>query len=234
MSIPVGFTVEPCTPESALLVDEAEHALIGLSPWNAYYKPRTVEALVDWACEHFKKVDFVIPGYEAVHTLTAAGYGVADAVHRTRRAVKQLRNPVRRALLRRGADDPEHRVHTWTALTARPAYAAARRRAETAYREDAAVRRACRETASGAVRHAGGGTEPTEAQIDRAVGYAIAELPLVVEGPEVFGVTSSVCVYHRRMDLLEPFIQGETAAFRPSTGQGYAVVRRIENPGSAS
>ncbi|MFC8075610.1 tRNA-dependent cyclodipeptide synthase [Streptomyces sp. NPDC057307] len=42
--------------------------------------------------------------------------------------------------------------------------------------------------------------EPTEAQVDRAVSYPIAELPLVVDAPAVFGTESSVFVYHRRMD----------------------------------
>ncbi|MFB6940789.1 tRNA-dependent cyclodipeptide synthase [Streptomyces sp. NPDC060286] len=227
----VEFSVQPCTPDSKTLVDQGEHVLVGLSPWNAYYKPKTVEALVEWACTHFKKADFVIPGYEAVYTLTAAGYSAPDAVHRTRRAVKQLRNPARRALLRRGAADPDHSVYTWTAFINRPAYIAARQRAEEAYRDDEEVRRACRVTAAGAIRHATGGVEPSEEQIDRAVGYAIAELPLVVEGPAVFETATSVCVYHRQMDLLQPFIDGKTSTFHSAPGQGYAIVRRNDTEG---
>ncbi|MFD3912994.1 tRNA-dependent cyclodipeptide synthase [Streptomyces sp. NPDC058603] len=217
------FLVQPCSAESELLVERAEHVLLGLSPWNGYYKPRTVEALIDWACSSFKRVDVLVPGYEAAHTLTAAGFTAPKAVHRTRRAVGQLRAPARRALELAGVTDPERHLHTWTRLANRPQYAASRARAENAYRTDPAVRRSCRVTARGAVRHASG-IDPTEAQIDQAVSYPIAELPLVVDGPAVFGTETSVFVYHRRMDLIEPLLTGEATGLRPAAGQGYAVV----------
>lgn len=219
------FLVQPCSPESERLVDRAEHVLLGLSPWNGYYKPRTIEALVGWACGRFATVDVLIPGYEAAHTLTAAGFAAPRAVHRARRAVGQLRAPARRALAQAGVADPERHVHTWTRLADRPQYAAARARAEHAYRTDPAVRRSCRTTARGAVRHAAG-IEPTETQIDQAVSYPIAELPPVVDGPGLFGTQTSVFVYHRRMDLIEPLITGEATGLRPADGQGYAIVTR--------
>ncbi|GBG40587.1 tRNA-dependent cyclodipeptide synthase [Mycobacterium montefiorense] len=222
------FLVQPCSPESALLVEGAEHVLLGLSPWNSYYKPATIDALVGWACSHFTKVDVFLPGYEAAHTLTAAGIDAPEAVRRARRAVTQLRNPARSALERAGVSPSKH-LHTWTTLANRPSYVTARARVEDAYRDDPEVRRACRLTAREAVRHASGGHEPTDAQIDQAVSYAIAELPLVVNGPEVFGTKTSVFVYHRQMDLLAPLIAGKTIRLRPAKGQGYAVVTRAQN-----
>ncbi|MCS0636460.1 tRNA-dependent cyclodipeptide synthase [Streptomyces sp. LP05-1] len=217
------FLVRHCSPESAILVERAESVVLGLSPWNGYYRPRAIEALIDWACSVFRRVDVFVPGYEAAHTLTAAGFTAPEAVHRTRRALSQLRTPARRALERAGVDGPDRHLHTWTQLAGRPQYAASRARAEHAYRTDPAVRRVCRATARAAVRHAAG-TEPSEAQIDRAVSYTIAELPLVVDGPAVFGTTTSLFVYHRPMDLLEPLITGEARGLRPAPGQGYAVV----------
>lgn len=217
------FVAQPCTRGSRNVLERAEHVLLGLSPWNGYYKPRTVEALVEWACAHFEAVDVFVPGYEAAHTLTAAGLPPREAVHRARRAMSQLRNPARRALRRTGIPHPETRFHSWTQLANRPAYRHTLERVHHAYRTDEAVRRACRLTARGAVLHAAG-AEPTEQQIDRAVGYAIAELPLVLEAPAIFGVESSLFVYHREMDLLDPFITGHAARLRPARGQGYAVV----------
>ncbi|MFF3981048.1 tRNA-dependent cyclodipeptide synthase [Streptomyces sp. NPDC001828] len=217
------FLIQPCSPDSERLVKQAEHVLLGLSPWNGYYKPRNIEALIDWACTHFQHVDVFVPGYEAAHTLTAAGFTAPKAVHRTRRAVSQLRNPALRALQRAGIDDPQRHLHTWTQLADRPPYVASRARAEAAYRDDPAVRRSCRLTAYGAVRHASG-LDPTDAQIDQAVSYPLAELPLVVDGPAILGTETSVFVYHRRMDLVEPLITGEATHLRPAPGQGYAVV----------
>ncbi|MEV8289697.1 tRNA-dependent cyclodipeptide synthase [Streptomyces niveus] len=221
------FVIQPCSPQSARLVERGENVLLGLSPWNGYYKPRTIEALIDWASTHFKTVDVFLPGYEAALTLTAAGLPALKAVHRTRRAVGQLRAPARRGLEKAGVADPLRHLHTWTQLANRPAYTAGRARAERAYRTDPAVRRACRATAHGAVRHASG-IEPTEEQIDLAVSYAIAELPLIVDGPAVFGTDTSVFVYHRPMDLIEPLLTGEAAGLHPALGQGYAIVTPVE------
>ncbi|WP_405620400.1 tRNA-dependent cyclodipeptide synthase [Streptomyces sp. NBC_01508] len=217
------FVVQPCSPQSELLVERAEHVLLGLSPWNGYYKPRNIKALIGWACSSFKQVDVLVPGYEAARTLTAAGLPAPKAVHRARRAVGQLRAPARQALALAGVADPDGHLHTWTRLADRPQYTASRARVEEAYRTDPAIRRSCRDTARGAVRHASG-QDPTEAQVDQAVSYPIAELPLVVDGPAVLRTESSVFVYHRRMDLIEPLLTGEATHLRPAPGQGYAVV----------
>ncbi|MFF7244837.1 tRNA-dependent cyclodipeptide synthase [Embleya sp. NPDC008237] len=220
----MGFMVWPCTLGSRSVLERAEHVLIGLSPWNSYYKPRRVEALVQWACANFVRVDVFVPGDEAAHTLTAAGVQPSEAVRRARYAVGRLRSPARRGLRNAGVADPEHHLHTWTQLSERPAYQHSLKRVRDAYHTDQAVRGACRRTARGAVRRVAG-QEPTEEQIDHAVGYALAELPLVLDGPAIFGTASSLFVYHREMDLLAPFINGESARLRPAPGQGYAVVR---------
>ncbi|UQI46105.1 tRNA-dependent cyclodipeptide synthase [Streptomyces sp. HU2014] len=222
------FLVQPCTAESRRILARAEHLLIGLSPWNGYYKPHRIEALVDWACANFASVDVFVPGYEAAHTLTAAGFEPREAVHRTRRAISRLRNPAQRALRRAGIPNPGARFHSWTQLANRPPYARMLERVHQAYRTDEAVRRACRLTARGAVLHAAE-REPSERQIDQAVGYALAELPLVLDGPAIFGTESSVFVYHREMDLLDPFITGRATRLRPASGQGYAVVRPADD-----
>ncbi|GAA2693226.1 hypothetical protein GCM10009864_79980 [Streptomyces lunalinharesii] len=183
-----------------------------------------METLVDWACTHFKTVDVVVPGYEAAHTLTAAGVKVPEAVHRTRRALSRLRVPARRALSRAGYRHSEQHVHTWTQLANRAPYTASRMRAETAYRDGSALRRAVRHTARSAIQHAAGGQEPTEQQIDQAVDYVLAELPLVTDAPVVFNTKTSVFVYHRRIDIIEPLLSGEASSLRPADGQGCAVV----------
>ncbi|MET7301030.1 tRNA-dependent cyclodipeptide synthase [Embleya sp. NPDC005575] len=220
----MGFMVWPCTLGSRSVLEHAEHVLLGLSPWNSYYKPRRVEALVQWACANFVSVDVFVPGDEAAHTLTAAGVQPSEATRRARYAVGRLRSPARRGLRNAGVADPDRHLHTWTQLSERPAYQHSLKRVRDAYHTDEAVRGACRRTARGAVRRVAG-QEPSEEQIDQAVGYALAELPLVLDGPAIFGTTSSLFVYHREMDLLTPFINGESAHLRPAPGQGYAVVR---------
>ncbi|MEU3062899.1 tRNA-dependent cyclodipeptide synthase [Streptomyces subrutilus] len=216
------FSLSPLSGGETFFPDRCDHALIGLSPWNGRYSRRYIEALVTWAHARFPRVDVFTPGYEAAHTLVAAGFATAEAVHRARRAGTQLRNPALRALRDAGMVQPERHVHTWTQLHARPAYTRARHRVQLAYAADPAVRRACRRTAREAVRGAGRSV-PDESAIDLAVGYALAELPLVTEGPSIFDVSSSVFLYHRDMELVHPLVSGESKALVPHPGQRYAI-----------
>jgi len=218
----VSFVLSPLPGGDAFFPGECEHVLIGLSPWNGRYSRRYIEALVTWAHSRFPRVDVFTPGWEAAHTLVAAGVPTGDAVHRARRAGSKLRNPALRALRDAGVAHPERQVHSWTQLHARLAYTGARRRVQLAYETDPAVRRACRETAREAVRGAGR-AEPDECAIDLAVGYALAELPLVTDAPAVFGAASSVFLYHRDMELIRPLINGESTTLTPHAGQKYAI-----------
>ncbi|MFE0047707.1 tRNA-dependent cyclodipeptide synthase [Streptomyces albireticuli] len=230
MSDEPTFRIRPCSADSARLLERGEHVLLGLSPWNGYYRPRTVEALARWASARFTTVDFIVPGDEVALTLTAAGWPRERAARRAHRAVKRLRNPAVRALAHCGTDAPERHVRTWTELAADARYGVLRDEVEHAYRTDPAVRRACRRTAALAVQHAAGGQAPLREQIDHAVGYALAELPVVLDSPALFHVGTSVFVYHRPMDLLAPLLTGEAASLRPAPGQGYCVVTAQQPP----
>lgn len=219
-----SFHVRPCSAHSARLMERGEHVLLGISPWNSYYKPCVVEALVEWAAARFETVDVLVPGEEIVLTLTAAGWERDRAVRRAHRTLKRLRNPARRALARVGVDAPDRHVRSWTELAADPRYRLLRAEVDHAYGTDRAVRRACRRTAFSAVLHAGEGRAPLPEQVDEAVGYALAELPVVMDSPALFNVDTSVFVYHRDMDLLAPFLTDEPVSLRPAPGQGYCVV----------
>ncbi|MEW2033528.1 tRNA-dependent cyclodipeptide synthase [Streptomyces roseifaciens] len=210
----------------------AEHALIGLSPWNGYFTARRVESLVEWAAGTFRTVDVFVPSYEAAYTLIAAGVEPSVAVGRARRAVKKLRGPAQRALLRAGCG--EGRVHTGTSLAALPRYRQLRRTAERMYHHDPGVRAACRAVARAAVAGAlgvrdRGPSQPvpdpdlSEGALDTAARYAWAELPVMLDSPGIFGVGSSVLVYHRRIPLIESLLE-DGSALSPSPGQGFVVV----------
>ncbi|GAA1988327.1 tRNA-dependent cyclodipeptide synthase [Amycolatopsis minnesotensis] len=221
------FTLDPL--DERYFLPGAEHVTIGLSPWNGRYKPRYIEALTTWARQAFGKVDVFVPGYQAAHTLVAAGFPVSEAVRRTRRTINKLRNPALRALTAAGEPEPEKHVLTWTQLHSRPEYQRGLARVHEAYEHNPAVRGACRSTARAAIDRMDSEPEITDERIDLAVGYALAELPLVLDGPEVYQVESTMFVYHKEMELLDPFLR-PGAPVRPAPGQGYAVVTdREEN-----
>ncbi|MER7918430.1 MULTISPECIES: tRNA-dependent cyclodipeptide synthase [unclassified Streptomyces] len=220
------FRLRPVESGGAFFTECPAHVLLGISPWNGRYKTAYIEELVGWACSRFPRVDVMIPGYEAAHTLVAAGRPPASAVKRAKRSVNQLRNPAERALRHAGIDDPAGHVHAWTRLLANAPYATRLAEAQRAYRQDPAVRAACREAARATLVHAGC-ANPSDAALDTAVSYPLAELPLTLHSPAIFGVPSSLFLYHRDMELLRPFLTGTAQALRPGAGQGYAIVEPI-------
>ncbi|MEU8698315.1 tRNA-dependent cyclodipeptide synthase [Streptomyces sp. NPDC048680] len=227
----VNFLIRPQSENCRRVSDFSDHCLVGLSPFNSYYTPSRVEALVQWAAGNFTRVDVLVPGFEAAHTLTAAGVRPLEAVGRVRRAVNQLRNPAVLALSHAGVSAPERHVHTWTQLMSRPAYAALREQARAAYRVDPVLRAACRAVAREAVRSTSD-TEPGEEQIDACVSYPIAELPLIVDSPSIFDVASSVFVYHRRIALAAAVLAGPATGLRSAAQQGFVVAEPVPPGGS--
>ncbi|MFE7116152.1 tRNA-dependent cyclodipeptide synthase [Streptomyces sp. NPDC057654] len=225
----MSFYLDCYTERCRRIADTAEHALIGVSPFNGHYKPKVVEALVEGALESFEKVDVLTPGYEAAYTLTAGGMTPPEAAHRVRKATKQLLNPARRALLRAGVTEPDRHLHTWTQLANRPAYTRLRHQVRKAYETDPAVRTACRAVTRDAVAAVSEG-EPDEQQIDIGVDYPMAEMPLFIDTPSVFGVDSSVFVYHRRIQIAEVLLSGAPHDLELAPGQGFAVATPLAAP----
>ena len=204
-----------------------DHVLVGLSPQNGRYKPEYIRNLLFWLHPRFRSIDVVIPGFEAAYTLVAAGHPPAQAVHRARRAYRQLRNPALRALAELGVPDPAEHVTSWTRLHANAAYRASLIRARKAYLTDPAIRRACREMTAEVVANAAGSGPVIPRDIDTAVRYVIAEIPLLTDGPSVFGADRSVFVYHRPTPLVATLAAGGSI-LTAATGQAWAVVGEEE------
>ncbi|MFB9615468.1 tRNA-dependent cyclodipeptide synthase [Kutzneria kofuensis] len=205
-----------------------DHVLVGLSPQNGRYKPEYIRQLIWWLHPRFRSIDVVIPGFEAAYTLVAAGHPPAQAVHRARRAYRQLRNPAVRALADLGVPDPAGHVTSWTKLHANAAYRASLIRSRKAYLTDPHIRRVCREMTAEVVGNAAGRRPATPADIDIAVRYVIAEIPLLTDGPSVFGADRSVFVYHRATPLVTAIAAGNSI-LTAAPGQAWAVASHQEN-----
>src|SRR5262249_32830323 len=149
----------------------SDHVLVGLSPQNGRYKPEYIRRLISWLHPRFRSIDVVIPGFEAAYALVAAGYPPARAVHRARRAYRQLHNPAVNALAARGVPAAGGPVMSGTGLHATAASRAARPRSRIAYLPDPRIRGACREMTAEVVGKAAGRHPVTAADIDVAVRY---------------------------------------------------------------
>jgi tRNA-dependent cyclodipeptide synthase len=219
-------TAEPLTADCRRVLEFGECILVGLSPYNSFYRPAAVEALVTWAAARFDRVEVLLPGYEAAYAAIAAGRAPRDAVRSALRAVQQLRVPARRALTAAGRADPDALVHTWTRLVTRPRYRELRAAAEHAYRTSPELRALCDETSRDGLVSALG-REPTADEVAGNLGYVLAEVPFFVDVPGILGVQTAVFVYNRPSSLVEALFAGVVPELTPARGHASAVVHLV-------
>ena len=218
---PAPPQAQPYTARCRAALDAGEHAVIGLSPFNGAFNPHTVQRLIGWGVGRFRRIDVLLPGYEAIHTLAAAGMHPLDAARRLRRALNGLRNNAVRQLREHGIGDAEARVHTWTRLQERNAYFDLRRSLEQRYRSQLWLRQACDRAATAAVRASAADETVAPARaMQQAAQYALAELPFFLDSPTIFAADSSVFVYPRPIALVHDLLERNEILPR-HRGQGY-------------
>lgn len=210
----------PYTEACADILERAEHVVIGLSPFNGYFSAIAIQRMIAWGCRHFRKVDVLLPGYEAIYTLTAAGLAPIEATRKLRRELLRLRNTSLRSLQDHDVEHPQQRIHSWTRLLENRAYLTLRQQVRRTYRDDFSVRQACRNAAVTAVEGAMG-QRPDERRLAQAVHYPLAELPFFVDSPAIYGVRSSVFAYPRPISLVRALSIPSDAALARADGQGF-------------
>lgn len=215
------------TPMSAQCGDvmaRAEHACIGISPFNSYFSTERTRALAAWGRERFAQVDFFVPDAPSAFTFEALGYSPERAAWKARRQGQYTRNKIRTALTGLGVADPEDRILGWAELDGNDAFAQLHQRCRELYQDDETFGAACREAAgwvlSGKLPD---GSSPSEQQVECAVRYFLAELPLFIDTPAIVGSGSSVFCYHQPPDVLRR-LYGRELSLHPAQGQGFAVV----------
>ncbi|MET7714468.1 tRNA-dependent cyclodipeptide synthase [Streptomyces sp. NPDC005407] len=219
-----AMTMSPLSGRCAAVVERAEHACFGISPFNSYFSAARIRALAAWGLGRFDRVDFFVPDAPSAFTFEAMGYAPQKAAWKARRQGQYTRNKIAGALGSLGVADADKRVLGWAELEGNAAFGALHAMGLRRYDEDAGFRDACHE-ATGWVL-AGklpAGQVPDDQQIERAVRYFLAELPLFIDTASVVGAGASVFCYHQPPDVLRRLYAGELG-WQPAAGQGFAVV----------
>lgn len=224
-----GFTGAPLTPHCAEVFQRASHVVLGVSPFNSYFKTERIVGLIDWSVSKFDHVEFFTPDEAAAYTLQAAGYDQDKAEKKARRQAAYVHNKIHTAIDEVDLDLHEN-VWGLEKLQGNLRYVELRNEAAKRFAEDTDMREAIMSTSSWIL--AGklpDGDEPTENQVLLAVEYFLDELPLFIDSPGIFGVEASCFVYHQRVEFLERLYNQELG-WKPAEGQGFMVVTDDAEP----
>lgn len=228
------MAVQPLSDDCAAALDRAEHACFGISPFNSYFSTQRIRELAAWGYENFADVHFFVPDAPSAYTFEALGYTPERAAWKARRQGQYTRNKITTALESLGVEEAGARVLGWAELEGNAAFARLYERGRRLYEEDAEFRAACRETSSWVLAgKVADGQIPGAEQVEQAVKYFLAELPLFVDTASVVGTTSSVFCYHQPPEFLERLYRRELS-WQPAAGQGFAVVTPSTPPSAGT
>lgn len=217
------FEVRPFTPDCGRLVARGEHALIGISAGNGYFSQQRIAQLLEWTGRRFGAVDLL---YVDLHIDTmhrAAGADEAQASRRACRSLRDVRRRIRRAM--EAVRVPARvRCLALSETVETPGYRSVDERVERAMREDPAVVRACEDHVR---RILGPVPDPDGVRLRAGLSYLRAELPFLLNTPEVLSVDTSVSCYHDLLPVLVG-LRRETSCLYP--GQGHLVLKPLTTP----
>ncbi|MEU0042763.1 tRNA-dependent cyclodipeptide synthase [Streptomyces werraensis] len=214
----------PLSASCAEVLARAEHACIGVSPFNSYFSVARIRQIADWATRRFARVDFFVPDRPSAYTLEALGYALARAEWKARRQGQYTRNKIRAAV--EGVDVGEcvTRVLGWAELQGVAAFGQLHAEGHALYERDDGFRAACREVSTWVLAgRLPDGQAPEAAHIDSAVRYVLAELPLFLDTPAIVQAEASVFCYHQPPQVLRRLYERELVR-HPAAGQGFAVI----------
>jgi len=218
------FTVEPFTEASRLIWERREHVVFGVSPGNSYFQVARMTELFRWLTEEFDRVDVVIPDSALVHTYLALGYDPQRAAKKARSEINVLCNRVSRAWNSNGGLTATDGLHRMSDLSSNAVYQEKLAECERALSEDGVLWQTCAEMSREVLALRGHEGPLTADQIEQAMRYLIAELPFFLASNEIFGVSTSLNFYHRKLPLAEVIFSGKSL-LQASPRQAYATIR---------
>lgn len=213
---------------SERVIEKVEHACIGVSPFNSYFSENTLFILASWAKFNFKSFSIFIPDEPAVYTMMALGYSERESIKKVKKQNRYLRNKVARALMLTGIsmNEIDNYILNWKELTSRSIFNEIHNEINEAFEWDSDFRKACIEASRWVLENKMDPTQITEAQLEIAVKYFLAECPLFVNTAAIVGAESSVFCYHQSPPFLVDLYESKLSV-KPAMNQSYALISTL-------
>jgi cyclo(L-tyrosyl-L-tyrosyl) synthase len=205
-----------------------EHALFGISPFNSYYSEENLKKLFAWGLSYFKEVSIFIPDKISAYTLQAKGYSEDKAQKKTRLHDNNLKNKSIRALVANNLSEAEakNKIILWTDLMNNQTYLELYNTCKSLYEKDEKFKNGCLETSKWVLTSKDVCETVGNEAINIAAKYFIAELPIYLNSPDIFNVSSSLVIYKELLPDFLSKIYNNQSEFSNllSSKQGYLAV----------
>lgn len=183
-------SIEFIDARSREIFNRKEHVLVGISPFNSYYSEENIEKILAFVIENrFKNFHVFLADEMSFYNLLALGYDEKEAWAKTRKRDRNLRNKTLRVFEKLNISE-EHLLKNQTLIN-NPKYPILFEK--YAMVEGDSIFRDILFTVMDELHFEG----EYNKIIHREIGmkYFIAELPILLNCPELFNVASSIFMY---------------------------------------
>jgi cyclo(L-tyrosyl-L-tyrosyl) synthase len=211
-----------------LQIEQIKHAMIGVSPFNGYFKEEILIKLIAWASQNFERFNLFIPDAPVVYTLKALGYSESDAQRKMLKQSRWMKNKMIRALHSAGYPDAEKYIFDWQRLSLNSWFVRQYDGIKMRFKVDESFKRLCMDTSLECYKHAvsiNNGKLGELGNLELAAQYLLCEIPFMTATPSILGVESSVFCYHHDFKLLEKLYEESDSWINPT--QAYAVLEDL-------
>lgn len=215
--------------QSERIYNEANHACLGISPFNSYFSESTIKNLADWADKNFDSFNIFIPDKPTVYTLNALGYSIEKSVKQSNKQCRYLKNKIKRALqsIGKSEDEVEAIILDGEKLDNNERFRSSYDKIIWNFENDSFFRANCMEASKWVLEaKVRDSSQLTENALQTAVKYFLYEIPIFIDAANIIGKDSSLFCYHQAPSFLEKMYECEFD-LKPQPNQGFAELYEI-------
>jgi len=194
------MVIDFVTPRCGRLHGDAAPVVLGISPFNSYFSEQAIMEIAEWASAVGSDYYLYIPDGPTKFTLRAMGYEEHKASRKARRQNNYLKNKIYRALGKLGQTDKNitRRILNSSRLDSDSTYQDILAQVHDLWRRDESFKQGCVDTARWVLQSQRRQQKAwSNASLELAARYFLAELPLLLRSPEIISSPSAIFCYHQ-------------------------------------
>ena len=210
--------------QSERIYKEANHACIGISPFNSYFSETTIRSLAYWADQNFKSFSIFIPDKPTVYTLNALGYSIEKSIKQSNKQCRYLKNKIKKALLalEKTSVEIEAIILDGDKLETNSQFQSTYEEIVWNFENDPHFRTDCLEASKWVLEtKIKDKRQLTESALQTAVKYFLYEIPIFINTANIVQKESSLFCYHQAPNFLKKMYECRFN-LKPESNQGFA------------
>jgi cyclo(L-tyrosyl-L-tyrosyl) synthase len=187
-------------------IKEFEHALIGVSLHNSYFKPFILYELIKSAKRNFKSFHVFLCDTPTVYTFQALGYTKEKSQKKTDRQARWMKNKIREALIMAGIEQTDEYIIDGERLEKNECFKLIYNYYKFLFKNNSYFREICIKTSQKCYDETlseFGGKSHKQFNVEEAAKYIVWELSLITQSAEILNVGSSLFCYHKELYFAE-------------------------------